>query len=376
MNKILKEAMNKKQNHQITYEEFMNIALYEPEKGYYQKENQKIGQKGDFYTSSSVGTVYGEVIASVFCSFVKNNLVGLTFVEVGGGNGRFANSFLTYCKKNEPTVYSKLNYILVDESNYHRSLQKEMLIEHSNVKFYSGLTEMQQEVEGVIFSNELFDALPVRVVEFQNESWHEVVLTYNEEDKLVERYTEIDEIKIIEFLHRHQFHGKNGQRLEVPLVMEKVFDNMQSKLIKGMIITVDYGFNREEWDAPHRLKGSLRGYHQHEMKTNVLDLIGEMDLTTHLHWDELKHIGLQKEIDQVYFSTQRNALLDFGILNWLIQHAQVNPFSEEYKQNRAVQSLIMPGGISDSFQLLIQTKGIANDLKQEINELISLNEYK
>lgn len=374
MKNIILNAIQKSEDHYITYEEFISLCLYDSDKGYYQKSDTKIGRRGDFYTTSSVGSVYGEVIASVFCRLIKNEVIDPIFVEVGAGNGRFAYSFLTYCEKNEPEIFTNLEYRIVDESKYHRALQMQILEQFANVRYYSNISELTKIQKGMIFSNELFDALPVRVVEFYQDKWQEVVISYNESYELVEKLIKIDDDAIYEFLKHHHFNGKHGQRIEIPVGMETVFKGLSESLEHGIIMTVDYGFTREEWNAPHRVKGSLRGYYQHDIKTNVFEFLGEMDLTTHIHWDELKRIGEKNYLENVYFTSQRQALLDFGILNCLIEHAAINPFSDEYKHNRAIQSLIMPGGISDSFQLLLQIKGFSESKKLKAIEC--LTEYK
>lgn len=376
MKKIILNAIQKSGKNYITYEEFISLCLYHSDKGYYQKSDTKIGRKGDFYTTSSVGTVYGEVIASVFCRLIKNEVIDPIFIEVGAGNGRFANSFLTYCKKNEPTIYANLEYRIVDESKYHRSLQMKALLQHTNVSYYSSISDLSKIQNGLIFSNELFDALPVRVVEFCQNKWQEVVISYNETNDLIEKFIEIENDSTFEFLKYHHFSGKHGQRVEIPIAMESVFKGLNQVLDHGIIMTVDYGFTKDEWNAPHRVKGSLRGYHQHEMKTNVFEFLGEMDLTTHIHWDELRRLADMNHLENLYFHSQRQALIDFGILNWLVQHASMNPFSDEYKNNRAIQSLIMPGGISDSFQLLLQIKGFSETKKLKTRECLKMNEYK
>jgi len=374
MKNLILNAIQESEEHYITYEEFISLCLYDSDKGYYQKSDTKIGRRGDFYTTSSVGSVYGEVIASVFCRLIKNEVINPIFIEVGAGNGRFAYSFLTYCEKNEPEIFTNLEYRIVDESKYHRSLQMQILEQYANVRYYSNISELDKVHNGMIFSNELFDALPVRVVEFYHDKWQEVVISYNESYELIEKLIEIEDDSIYEFLQHHHFNGKHGQRIEIPVVMETVFMGLNKALEHGMIMTVDYGFTREEWNASHRVKGSLRGYYQHEMKTNVFEFLGEMDLTTHIHWDELRRIAEKNHIENVYFTSQRQALLDFGILNRLIEHASINPFSDEYKHNRAIQSLIMPGGISDSFQLLIQIKGFSESKKIKAQDC--LTEYK
>ena len=58
-----------------------------------------------------------------------------------------------------------------------------------------------------------------------------------------------------------------------------------------MIISVDYGYSNEEWQEPIRRDGSLRGYYQHKLMNNVLVHPGEMDITSHIHWDVLEKIG-------------------------------------------------------------------------------------
>ncbi len=376
MKNIILNAIQKSEENYITYEEFISLCLYDSDLGYYQKSDIKIGRSGDFYTTSSVGTVYGEVIASVFCRLIKNEVIDPIFVEVGAGNGRFAYSFLTYCQKNEPEIYANLEYRIVDESKYHRSLQMQILEHHANVRYYSNISDLSKIQKGMIFSNELFDALPVRVIEFCQNKWQEVVVSYDESYELIEKFVEIEDDSIFEFLKYHHFNGKDGQRIEVPVGMASVFKGLNEALAQGIIMTVDYGFTKEEWNAPHRVKGSLRGYYQHKMKTNVFEFLGEMDITTHVHWDELRRIAEMNHIENFYFTSQRQALLDFGILNWLVQHAAINPFSDEYKHNRAIQSLIMPGGISDSFQLLFQIKGFSEAKKLKTKKCITVNEYK
>lgn len=373
---VILDAISKSRMRAITYEKYMSLCLYEPESGYYQRNALKIGRKGDFYTSSSIGTVYGEVLAFTFCKLVKEKVISPIFIEVGGGNGRFASSFLTYCKEKEFEIYQTMNYILIDESVHHQTLQKQLLMNHSIVQYCSSINELNVIEDGLMFSNELFDALPVRVVEFRDNQWEEVMVSSDEQNNLIEVFMKIEDEKLTNFLKRNYFAGKNGRRVEIPIIMEKVYEMMVSKLNRGIFLTVDYGFTKDEWDAPHRIHGSLRGYYQHELKNDVLFSPGEMDLTTHIHWDELMYLGNQFKVETISFSSQRNTLLNFGILNWLIQHASMNPFSDEFKHNRAVQSFVMPGGISDSFQVLIQTKGFNYDENFLINELLFKAEYK
>jgi SAM-dependent MidA family methyltransferase len=128
-------------------------------------------------------------------------------------------------------------------------------------------------------------------------------------------------------------------------------------LIKGMVVTADYGYTLEEWMDPRRSKGSLRGYYQHQMIDDVLQHPGEMDITTHIHFDYLIQKGEQVELELITKLRQDEFLLKSGILNELANHYDPNPFSEVSKRNRAIRSLIMPSGISTYFHVVIQQKG-------------------
>jgi SAM-dependent MidA family methyltransferase len=124
------------------------------------------------------------------------------------------------------------------------------------------------------------------------------------------------------------------------------------------VVTADYGYTNEEWMNPRRAEGSLRGYHQHRMINNVLEDPGEMDITTHIHFDYLIQKGEQVSLRFLSKLRQDEFLLKTGILKELEDHYDPNPFSEVSKRNRAIRSLIMPSGMSSYFHIIIQLKGL------------------
>jgi SAM-dependent MidA family methyltransferase len=136
-------------------------------------------------------------------------------------------------------------------------------------------------------------------------------------------------------------------------------------LKKGIVVTADYGYTNEEWKHPSRKKGSLRGYYQHQMIDDVLEHPGDMDITTHIHFDWLIQKGEQAELLFHSKLRQDEFLLKAGILKELENHYDPNPFSEVSKRNRAIRSLIMPSGMSSFFHLVLQQKGMIGNLFPE-----------
>ncbi|MGJ7912120.1 class I SAM-dependent methyltransferase [Neobacillus sp. LXY-1] len=352
----LRELISNSPNQLITYADFMSEALYHPEYGYYMKERQKIGRQGDFITTSNISDVYGRLVAKWVASLHKMYGLPAAFCEIGGGNGRFSQAFL---QEWSDTIKTPLQYFMVESSPFHRALQQNKLQDFPSFVQVDRLSEINN-FEGIIFSNELFDALPVHVIEKRNGELVEIMVGLDQE-QLCERPVPLTNPAIYSFLQEGKWELKESQRIEIPLAMDDMIKNISATLNKGFVVSVDYGYTNKEWMDPRRLKGSLRGYYQHRMVDNVLINPGEMDITSHIHLDYLIQNGTQVGLQFVSKYGQDEFLLNAGILKELEDHYDPNPFSEQSKRNRAIRSLIMPGGMSTAFQIIIQQKNLKVD---------------
>ena len=351
MKKFLINYIMQQPMRMISYAEYMNLVLYQPQYGYYMKNEEKIGRKGDFITTSNISDIFGRTVARWFATLITEKKLPPTFCEIGAGNGRFAKAFLEEWKEHDGPP---LSYLIVEKSPYHIEKQNELLRGSASVMHVSSLAEAAP-FRGMIFSNEWFDALPVHVIKRQNGKLLELMVAC-EDGELTEREMELSNEGILAHLEKYQVELACGHRIEVPLAMEAMAAEMVSILSEGMIVTVDYGYTREEWKNPARRGGSLRGYHQHKLIEDVFLHPGERDLTSHIHWDTLQMIGEGHGLETVKKCRQDEFLLQIGILNQLENHYDANPFSETSKRNRAIKSLIMPNSMSASFQVLVQEK--------------------
>lgn len=349
---FLKRKIENSPGQMITYAEYIETALYHPTFGYYIKPKEKIGKKGDFLTTSSYSDIYGQMVAKWFIKMIEKYSLPPIFCEIGGGTGKFAKSFIEEWQRQRE---DKLQYMIVDSSPYHQQLQKEALSFYGKVKFFPSIDEVET-FSGVIFSNELFDALPVHVVEKKNGQVMEVMITIKN-NELTELFVPLKNREIHNFLKQSDISLKEGQRIEIPLAMEKVLQQMSQVLHEGFALTVDYGYDDEEWMEDIHRKGSLRGYYQHQMIENVLLYPGEMDITTHIHFDSLIRIGKRYDLHFIEKMRQDEFLIANGILDELQAHYDPNPFSEVSKRNRQIRNLILPNSISQYFHVILQGKG-------------------
>lgn len=355
MKEIIRQIIDASPEKMISYAEFMELALYHPEEGYYIKERQKIGKEGDFYTSSNVSDVFGKLIGKWFAKNSRKLGLPPAVCEIGAGNGRFARAFIQgWNDLND----ERLTYCIVEASPYHRKLQEAELNGLEDVKLLYGSTFADTGMkEGLIFSNELFDAFPVHVVE-KSEGIVREVFVGHDNGQLKEIMAPVMDDRITAFLNDQELELTEGQRIEIPLAFEPFIKSISDTLTKGLMVTVDYGYTTEEWMHPSRRSGSLRGYYQHQMHHDVLQHPGEMDITSHVHFDAIKIIGEKYSLNFVQKMRQDEFLMAAGILEELAEHNDPNPFSEASKRNRAIRSLILPGGISQSFDVVIQAKGL------------------
>ncbi|MEH7380004.1 SAM-dependent methyltransferase [Bacillus sp. JJ1533] len=361
MQHILKKLIQSSPTNKITYEQYINTVLYHEEKGYYMKDQEKVGKKGDFITTSNISTIFGKLFATIFHKLISLENVSPFICEIGGGNGRFAKAVLDELKNSYTDTYQKMTYIMIETSPYHQRLQQEILpIGQKVIQFHSidAAKKKFQVFNGVLFSNELFDAFPVRVIEKQEDILYEVKITLTKDEQLCEIVEPLTDERILHYLNGNKINLANGQRFEVPLQMLSYLEELSGFLGNSVVFTVDYGYTNEEWMEPARRKGSLRGYYKHHLMNNPLEHPGDMDLTTHIHFDTVISKGKKLGLVFVKKLRQDEFLIAAGILTFLQDNFDPNPFSDKSKQNRAIRSLIMDGGMSAAFHVLIQEKDI------------------
>ncbi|WP_456278298.1 class I SAM-dependent methyltransferase [Bacillus sp. AK128] len=362
------ESIEQAETHSISYSAFMKLALYHPTKGYYMKDQTKIGKTGDFYTSSSVSPIFAEMMASRFIKLINEQVIEPVIIEMGGGNGRFARQVLKTWQSESNDTYKEGHYYIVESSPYHQSLIQQEVKEFQNVTIVYSLEEIQKIYEkynGIIFSNEFFDAFPVDVIRMVDNEVVEVRISANEQNKLVETLVPLNK-SLTNFIDEYQITVSEGQTYEIPKEMCSFIRELGEWIEKGIVITIDYGYLDEEWSLPFHKDGSLRGYYQHQLIENPLVHVGEMDLTTHIHFDKLIRAGQEIGLDFYKMYRQDEFLLKAGILEELKEHDDRNPFSEASKRNRAIRSLLVQGGISSSFHVVIQTKNVQKEVVEEI----------
>jgi SAM-dependent MidA family methyltransferase len=122
-------------------------------------------------------------------------------------------------------------------------------------------------------------------------------------------------------------------------------------LARGKILTIDYGLEAKDLYAPHRKEGTLQAYHRQKRSPNLLDHIGEQDITAHVNFTALIEAGKQAGLRAEVFSTQERFLM--GVLK-TVAPDEMQRFSDSEK--RQLNMLIHPDILGHVFKVLVQSK--------------------
>ena len=260
----------------ISFAEFMDISLYHPELGYYARAAQKTGRAGDFFTSVDVGPIFGKLLAKQFAEMWRivphraesPEPRAFDLVEAGAGSGRLARDILDAAQQHEPEFYSAIRLSLVEQSPSARAAQIETLGTHASLLTYSSAT-LPGDVHGVIYANELLDALPTHAVVMTDTGLREVFIdlaggpsTGSGQGRFVEKFEELSSSRIAEYLARAGAEMRVGWRAEVNFGAEEWTKSAAESLRRGFVVLIDYGHDeRELYSASHSAGAQLPPSH-------------------------------------------------------------------------------------------------------------------
>ncbi len=346
-----------KKRGKITFADFMELALYHTKHGYYTSEKEKIGKTGDYYTSSDVHPVFGELIArqleQMWRLMGKNSF---TIVEMGAGKGWLCYDIVNFIRNEYPDFFEKMNYKIVEIS--HNLIEKQSgtlkgLEEKVSWGSFSTDGLSIGSVEGCFLSNEFVDSLPVHQVVVENNCLKEIYVIIKD-DRFVEVIDKLSSPVLRDYFHESIINLKEGQRAEINLKALDYVKNISSCLNRGFVITIDYGDLAEDLYSEERHRGTLMCYYGHTTNENPYKRIGYQDITSHVNFSSIMREGGRFGLSTTGFVRQSNLLIALGILN------KMNEVQGNFNKLLTVKNLFLPGGMGDVFKVLIQHKGIDN----------------
>ena len=343
----------------ITFAEYMALALYQPDHGYYMTPRTRIGKEGDFFTSSSVHALFGRLVARQLHQMWEL-LGGGAFVvaEQGAGEGHLALDILNAVAEEFPDFYDQLRYMLVEVSPDNRRRQQALLAEHGDRTTWSAFEELAG-FQGCFLSTELVDAFPVHLVERRGDELQEVYVVWTE-NGFAEELRPPSTGLVDEYFRRLGTQPGDGCRAEVNLAALDWMRRVAGLLQRGFVMTIDYGHPTVELYAPHRRNGTLMCYHRHCANEEPYQRVGCQDITAHVDFTSLQKVGEEVGLMPLYFGEQYRFLMGLGFVEELVALQAREPDPQRAQALRlTLKNLILPdGGMGETFKVLVQGKGV------------------
>ena len=341
----------------MTFRDFMQTALYEPELGYYNTERLKIGGVGDYYTSSNVHPAFGAVLAQAFAELWAGSYEPLTIVEMGPGTGRLAVDVLTTMRDEHPATFDQLKYILVEASPAMRKHQQDKLTAFGDCVSWRSLDQLGvAPIFGIVFSNEFVDALPVHRVRYMNGLIEEQYVSAIDSEQLGFLWQQPSSKRLCEYIDRIGVLLRQGQEVEINIDALDWLSRMRNAISGGFLVTIDYGDTAQHLWTSDRKSGTLRSFHLHKLNNSALELVGEQDITSSVNFTGLIEYGRDFGFEMVSYERQTAFLTRFGLIERIASRLAPGESLDDLQERLAVKNLFVPGGISDSFRVLIQRR--------------------
>ena len=299
----------------------MELALYHPLHGYYSAPGEKTGKRGDYLTSPRVSPLFAECLAR----FIGSGPV----LELGAGDGTLAAQ-----------LASRFDYAIVEHSQDFRRRQQERL--GSSARW---LDRVPAGFEGTVLSNELLDALPVHRLVRDQERYVRADFTESLGPYATPRLTE----------YFGRLSLQPAGQAEVNLDAIDLMSTVYAGLVRGRVLTIDYGYEAQDLFLRHP-QGTFLTYYQHSADDKPYEHIGEKDMTAHVDFTTLMALGERLGLRTVAFTTQADFLADLGIGEMLVTAQRNAQDPAEYTAARqAAIGLLDPAGLG-GFRVLVQEK--------------------
>lgn len=366
----------------ISFAEYMDLALYHPQYGYYTVYRSKIGAGGDFFTSPHLAADFGEILAEQFVEMWER--LGcphpFTLLEMGAGQGLLVKDVLHHLHRHHTPCFEAVQYFVVETSPAFVAEQQwrsQSLPYPEKLRWCTWDDIPAQSIIGCCFSNELVDAFPVHQVLFKEGRLHEIYVTLFEakppsleQPKSLEFGEVLGDLSTPALADYFQLNGiafssppyPDGYRTEVNLAALDWMKRVSDRLHQGYVLTIDYGYPAHRYYSPTRAEGTLQCYYQHAHHSNPYVYIGQQDITAHVDFTALERQGEQSGLQTLGFTQQGLFLMALGLGDRIaalstLSVSEQQSLNDILRRRDALHALINPMGLGN-FGVLLQSKGI------------------
>jgi SAM-dependent MidA family methyltransferase len=358
----------------LSFEQFMQMALYEPSLGYYTAGQQKFGASGDFVTAPILSPLFALAIATQLEQWLAQCQPRI--YEFGAGDGKLAAQLMLAL---ETSTAPLTEYCIIELSPDLKQRQHQTIeaLAPDLVNKVVWLNQLPETFNGIVLGNELLDAMPVKIFEMQPVGPLEkgVFLTpvASESDKtsdwLIEWKSKTAKPDLAQQVAQtiqavdpnQEYNWPIGYESEICPAATGWMQTIGSRLSKGAVLLIDYGFSRNEYYLPARSGGTLMCHYRHYAHTNPLILPGLQDITAHVDFSSIAQHALHSGLDLLGYTSQARFLINCELIAHLTTASANLGQQELARLNQGVQRLMSEAEMGELFKVIAFGRGLTDE---------------
>jgi SAM-dependent MidA family methyltransferase len=343
----------------MTFARFMEIALYDPARGYYRGPVARPGRAGDFLTAPEASPIFGRTLAR-FARGVHAAIGApgtFTIREHGAGTGALAAPLVEelFAGDGGPDT---VDYLVAEiEPARVEAVQRALSPQ-------PGVTVRPDDgrpIDGLVVANEVLDALPTHRVVQRDGRLREVLVGIGEDDRLVDIESDPTTPALANRLAAESIELADGQHGEICLALDAWVEGAAAGLARGALLLIDYGHPaRDLYDSARRAAGTLAAYLGHQVGDDPYRAIGHQDLTAHVDLTAVERAAVAAGLDLLGTTNQTDFLARLGIGDLLVAE-QTRPGADlqAYLETRSALVRMIDPGSMGRFRILVFGRGLA-----------------
>ncbi|HET7758166.1 MAG TPA: SAM-dependent methyltransferase [Steroidobacteraceae bacterium] len=340
----------------LTFERFMELALYAPGLGYYSAGSAKLGPGGDFVTAPEVSGLFGRCVAAQCAEILA--AAGGGILELGAGTGALAAALLPALAAHGvlPERYAILEVSADLAARQRARLAALAPALRERVVWLERLPE--PGLAGVILANEVADALPCRRFTLRGDRVHELGVALAADGTFVCAEAPPDAAlsaacAALRGTLRESL--PEGYASELCLRLEPWIASLGDCLARGVLLLIDYGLPRAHYYHPQRHAGTLRCHFRQRAHDDPFINIGVQDITAWVDFTRAAEAGHAAGLELAGFTTQAAFLLALGLGGPV---AEAPDAVTRARLAGEARRLVMPEEMGEAFKVMALARGL------------------
>lgn len=335
----------------LSFERFMEMALYEPGLGYYSAGASKLGAGGDFVTAPEVSPLFSRCLATQ-CGEILRHVSGGAILEFGAGSGVMAADLL-----NELAAQGSLpeRYLILEVSADLRERQRALVQAQApaHAARVEWLDRLPEAFRGVVLANEVLDALPVQRFRIRGDQVNSLGVTW-QLGRLDWSETHAD--PQLEAAVR-RIEANAGERLpdgytsEINMRLAPWIASVAAALREGVALFIDYGLPQRQYYRSERREGTLLCHFRHRFHDDPLINVGVQDIGAWVDFTAVAEAASTAGLAVAGFSTQAHFLIGNG-LEQLLAPTNGHELASRVQLARQAMLLTLPGEMGERFKVI------------------------